>query len=134
MIVVDASVWVSYLAPTDVNHAASRRWLSRLIAEQAVAAPILLLAEVGGATSQRTGQPALGAKAIDRLMSLPTLRLVDIDPDLGIRAARLAAELGLRGADACYVAIAVVLDIPLVSWDAPQLERAAAVIKAYAPD
>jgi hypothetical protein len=40
----------------------------------------------------------------------------------------------LRGADACYVAIAAAFDIPLVSWDAQQLERAAAVIKAYAPD
>jgi predicted nucleic acid-binding protein len=133
MIVVDASVWVSYLIPADVNHSISRRWLSRLIAEQPLAAPVLILAEVGGAISRRTGRPDLGEKVIGRLLSLPGLRLVSINHELGIRTARLAAELRLRGADAAYVAVAAALNIPLVSWDAEQLDRAAAVVRGYAP-
>jgi predicted nucleic acid-binding protein len=134
MIVVDASVWVSYLIPTDVNHSTSHHWLSRMIGEQPMAAPVLLLAEVGGAISRRTGRTALGNKAISRLLSLPILRLVGIDHELGFQIARLAAELRLRGADAAYVAVAAALNIPLVSWDSEQLDRAATVIRGYKPE
>jgi predicted nucleic acid-binding protein len=41
-------------------------------------------------------------------------------------AANLAAELGLRGADSVYVAVAVRLNLPLTTLDADQKTRAAA--------
>lgn len=125
MIIVDASVWLSYLVESDVYHATSRRWLSQVLAEgEAIAAPVLLLAEVGGAIAQQTGDPALGQKAIDRLLAIPNLRLVSLDHGLGIQAARVAATQRLRGADAAYVAVAAALGVALVSWDREQLERA----------
>lgn len=134
MIVVDASVWLSFLVESDVNHAASRRWLSELLATgEAIAAPILLPAEVGGAIARQTGRPDLGLKTIDRLLGIPNLRLVSLDHGLGIQAARLAATQRLRGADAVYVAVAVALGVPLVSWDKEQLARAQDVVVAAAP-
>ena len=48
--------------------------------------------------------------------------------------ARLAAEYRLRGADACYVAVAVALGISLISWDVEQLERAGPVVRTFRPD
>ena len=46
-----------------------------------------------------------------------------------LEAAHLAAELGLRGADSTYVAVAARLDLPLVTLDIDQGERAAKRIK-----
>ena len=40
-------------------------------------------------------------------------------------AAKLAAELGLRGADSTYVAVAARLDLPLMTLDIDQREKAA---------
>ena len=86
--------------------------------------PTLLLAEVGGAISRRTGDPALGRQAIQQLEDLPGLRLVEMDNELIHEAASLAAELGLRGADSVYVAVASHLHLPMVTFDADQRERA----------
>lgn len=134
MIVVDASVWVSYLLPSETNHEVSRRWLStRLTGGQIIVAPVLLLAEVGGAIARQT-RPQLGQRAIDRLLQIPSLRLVSIDHASGIRAAQTAVARRLRGADALYVETAATLNIPLVSWDRQQLDRAAGLIQVYVPE
>jgi len=117
-VVVDASVWVSALVPSDVHHAASRRWLeARLREGTPPVAPVVLLAEVDGAIARRTGDTRLGRQAIDMLLAFPTLRLTPIGDNLGGEAALLAARLRLRGVDAVYVATAVLVGAPLVTWD-----------------
>ena len=124
-IVVDASVWVARLVPEDVFHEPVKKWISaRLDEDDQFLAPSLLLAEIGGAISRRT-TPSLGLKAIEQVQSLPGLRLIEMDHPLLHEAAGLAAELGLRGADSTYVAVAVRLDLPLMTLDSDQRERAA---------
>ena len=135
MIVMDASVWVSHLVAGDIHHAISRRWLIRVVREGiVVAAPALLLAEVAGAIARRTSDPGLGHQAIEHVMSTPDLRLVHTDTTLGMAAARLAADERIRGADAFYIAVAQQLNIPLISWDQEQIDRAAKVIQAFSPE
>lgn len=135
MTVVDASVWVSRLVPQDVHHAASRDWIEReMTGGRFVVAPALLLAEVAGAIARRTGQPQLASRAVERLEHLAGLRLVSVDAPLARSAARLAADLSLRGADAVYVAAARHLDLPLVTWDREQRERAGTLIEVRTPD
>ncbi len=135
MIVTDASVWVSHLIAQEVHHAISRRWLTAVVhSNTVIAAPALLLAEVGGAIARRTGDADLGHQAVNHILSTPNLRLVYTDSSLGMLAADLAADWRLRGADAMYVAVAQRLKIPLVSWDQEQLARAAGAITAYMPD
>jgi len=126
-VVLDASVWVSRLVSQDEFHTAVRSWLEeqREAGVQFIS-PTLLLAEVGGAISRRTGDPTLGRRAIRRLEDLPGLRLVEMDNDLVHEAANLAAELGLRGADSVYVAVARQLNLPLATLDNDQSERAQA--------
>jgi len=124
-LVVDASVWVSRLVSEDVFHASVREWMKIQRAEKVeFLAPSLLLAEVGGAISRRTGAPEFGQKAIEQIQNLPGLRLVEMDNHLMRESAQLAAELGLRGADSTYVAVAARLNLPLVTLDADQKERA----------
>lgn len=132
--VADASVFVSVLLPEDSHHASSRSWLRRHLLEGTVlAAPIFLLTEVGGAIARHTGEPDLGHRAVAQLQRLPVLRIVPVDRRLGLLATELAVDLRLRGADAVYVAVAAELELPLVSWDDEQRERAAARISVRRP-
>ena len=135
MIVTDASVWVSHLTTHEVHHTVSRRWLTAVVySNTIIAAPALLLAEVGGAIARRTGDADLGHQAVNHILSTPNLRLVYTDSELGTLAADLAVDQQLRGADAMYVAVAHRLRIPLVSWDQEQVTRASGVVMAYMPD
>jgi predicted nucleic acid-binding protein len=123
-IVVDASVWVARLVSEDVFHEPVKAWMfARLEDGDQFLAPSLLLAEIGGAISRRTTS-SFGLKAIEYLQSLPGLQLVEMEDSLLREAAHLAAELGLRGADSTYVAVAARLDLPLITLDVDQRERA----------
>jgi predicted nucleic acid-binding protein len=123
-IVLDASVWVSRLVLQDEFHAVVKSWMEqqREAGVQFIS-PTFLLAEVGGAISRRTGDPALGKQAIHQLENLPGLQMVEMDNELIHEAASLAAELGLRGADTLYVVVAHQLNLPLVTFDVDQRER-----------
>jgi predicted nucleic acid-binding protein len=124
-LVVDASLWVARLVPQDVFHSAVRAWMdARLLEGTEFVAPALLLAETAGAISRRTGEAFLAAQAVEHLEHLPGLRLVEMDSVLIKEAAQLAAELGLRGSDSVYVAVASRLGIPLATLDADQRLRA----------
>lgn len=123
-IVADASVWVARLVSQDVFYKPVKEWMSARIGEDhQFLAPSLLLAEIGGAISRRT-TASLGLKAIEQVQDLPGLQLVEMDHSLLREAAQLAAELGLRGADSTYVAVAARLEIPLITLDTDQRERA----------
>lgn len=134
-IVVDASVWVSRLVPQDVHHDVSRRWIDGFTARGGrVVAPVLLLPEIAGSISRRTGAPELAHHAAKQVQRIRRLRLVSIDRRLGQAATRIAADLGMRGADAAYVAVAEQLKIPLLTWDNDQAEKAKQLIDVRTPD
>jgi predicted nucleic acid-binding protein len=117
-IVVDASLWVARLVPQDVFHPVVKDWLEgQRAAGILLLSPALLLAEAAGAISRRTDDAQLAQRAVQSLQNLPGLRLVEMDHTLVQEAADLAARLGLRGAEAFYVAAAARLKIPLASLD-----------------
>lgn len=135
MTVADASVLVSWFHEADQYHQASRIWLRRhLLGRGKIVAPMLLQSEVAGALTRRTGDQAIGNRAARWIRSLPEIQLVPIDEALGELAATLAVELRLRGADAVYVAVAVQLHLPLVTWDREQRERGGQRVDARRPD
>ncbi len=134
-IVVDASVWVSRLVPQDVHYETSRRWLEDFTGHGgSILGPALVLPEIAGAISRRTGAPKLAHQAVKHLQRLRALRLVAVDRRLGQEASRLAADLGLRGADATYAAIAEQLKIPLLTWDNEHFDKAGKRIDVRTPD
>lgn len=132
--VVDASVWVSRLVPGDVHHRAAVAWFDeRDAGREFLVAPALMPPEVAGAISRRTRNARMAWRAVGYLLRLPDLRLAVLDEDLAARAARLAADLALRGADAIYVAVAERLGLPLVTLDAEQRRRAGGVVDVEMP-
>ena len=133
-VVVYASVWVSWRVTDNVFHAASRRWFAQQAAvEGQLVAPVLMLAEVVGATSRRTSQPDLASRTLKGLLRLPGLRLVPLDRRLGREAAELAASASLRGADAVYAALASHLSIPLITWDLELRQRVGNSVEVVQP-
>jgi len=56
-----------------------------------------------------------------------------VDAGLAHQAALIAADLGLRGADAIYVALAERLGCPLVTWDVEMIRKTKGVIEARQP-
>jgi len=127
--VLDASAWVARLVPQDEFHTPIKRWMAaqRAVGGQFVS-PSLLLAEVAGAVSRRT-IVSLGRRALQELQSLPGLRIVEMNNPLLSKAAILAADLGLRGSDSVYVAVAKQLGVPLVSFDEDQIQRAKRMVE-----
>ena len=88
MIEIDASVWISFLVQQDVNHPITQPWLTRVLTSgEIIVAPILLLSEVGGAIARRLDRSEWGEKAVRQLLSVPTLRLVNITHASGIQSA-----------------------------------------------
>ncbi len=129
-IVVDASVWVASLVPQDTFHSASQDWFKANHSRGVeFLAPALLLTEIAGVISRKRGDPILAHKVVETLQELPGLTLLEMNYTLVERATELAADLGLRGADAYYVAAAVFLQAPLATLDQDQRERAAQVVR-----
>ena len=133
-VVVDASVWVSGFISKDINHNASRLWIERYIAEGGLLiVPAFLLIEVAAAVSRQAGQPTLGREAIRTLDYVRSMRFMSLDSAFIWTAVEVAADLQLRAGDATYVAVARRLNIPLVSWDTEQLQKAGNLTTTYTP-
>ncbi len=129
-VVVDASIWISRLVPQDEHHKRCQEWLlQQRAAGVTLVSPSLLLPEVAGAISHRTGDTSLSERAVQSLQILPGLRLVEMNQGLIQAAAQLAATCGLRGADSVYVAVAHQLNIPLATLDVDQREKAEQIVE-----
>jgi predicted nucleic acid-binding protein len=134
MMIIDASVWVSYFIRQDRYHAKSHAWLDRQITAGAtLIAPIVLLPEVAGPVARQTKQPHLAQQALKSMLSLPMFQLEVINAPLGRLSAQIAIDLMLSGADAVYVALAYKLSVPLVSWDGEHLTRGGRLVTVITP-
>lgn len=56
-----------------------------------------------------------------------------LDLPVARRAAQIARDHRLRGADAVYVSVAEMFDSRLIAWDAEMLERGANVVTTMTP-
>jgi predicted nucleic acid-binding protein len=107
MYTVDASVWVNAFDQREPGHQVSRQFLE-VVRNQAlpIIVPNLVLVEVAGAIS-RTRQTPVQAQAFAiALNRLPHVTVRVLDEVCALHALTLAAQHGLRGADAVYAAVA----------------------------
>ena len=132
--IVDANVWVIVAIATDVHHQASLAWLNRRVgAGDELIVPSIVLPEIAGPVSRRTGLADTGLRWARRIAAMPGLRIMAVDDEVSLRATDHAANLRLRGADAVYVAVASILGLPLVSWDDELRARAGRVVRCLTP-
>jgi predicted nucleic acid-binding protein len=133
-LIIDASVWVSRVIASDVNHEASQRWLTRYMSRgETIVLPATATVEIAGAVSRRTHDDALAVSATAEVLSNPMVDVVEISRELASYCVNVAARLRLRGMDAIYVAIAERTGLALVTWDDDVLTRASAAIQVTRP-
>ncbi len=134
MPIIDASVYVALFLRSEHAHSVSRAWFGEAVsAHSTLFAPVILLAETGAALSRGARRPDLARQAVTQLLELGLVELVKVSVELAERAAQIAIDCRIRGADAIYVALAEQLDDELVTLDQQQLERAKDVVKARMP-
>lgn len=134
LVVVDTSVWISWLLPTDLNHASAHNWISRYVhAGGLLLSPSMLVIETASGISRATNQSAVGAQAARQIYTLSFVQVAPLDQNLVNETADIAATYKLRGADAIFVALAKREAVPLVSFDHEQLTRPTAIIATIRP-
>ena len=134
MPIIDASVYVSLSNEADRYHQQSLDWFESALRDaDRIAAPSLLLVEVGASIRRLTGSHQLARRVV---RSLQDDELIDLLPLTSARteaAASLAASTGVRGADAVYLALAKELDDVLVTLDRQQLDRGRHLVQVMKP-
>jgi len=134
MYTVDASVWVNAFDQREPGHLVSRQFLE-MVRDQAlpIIVPNVVLVEVAGAIS-RTRQAPVQAHAFARALGrLPHVTVRMLDEACALHALTLAAQHGLRGADAVYAAVAHEVGSTLVTLDNEHLTRLVNLITVCTP-
>jgi len=132
-ITIDASVFVASARSDEPNYLLSRKFL-RDARSMEVYCPTLALAECAAAIARQTSDPYLARELVSMIEDFPGINLISLDLPLARRAAQIAVEHRLRGADAAYVAVADAFDAALISWDQEMLKRCPAAVATMTPD
>lgn len=134
MYTLDANIFVRDADPRDADHAVCHALLVHLgRSSTIIIEPMIVLAEVAGALSRELRDPMRGRLVIELLVALPNVSYIPVDVALGREAAEIAADYGLRGMDALYVAVARRSGSAFVSLDAEARRRAAVIVSAITP-
>lgn len=132
---VDASVFVAACRPYEPGFAASSEFFRFVRQEGArLIEPAILPVEIAAAMARGQEQASATREYTERVLALPYLQLHPLDELAARRAATLATQCRLRGADALYVATAAQYGARLVTLDAEQLARAPDSVAACRPE
>lgn len=134
MFTIDASVWVNGFDQREPGHEQSHQLLERLGQEVSpIFVPNLVLAEVAGAISRTRQAPLQAQTFVMTMTQLPNVIIVPLDSALAHQASTLAAQHGLRGADAVYAAVALEYGCTLISLDNEHLTRLVGIVTVQTP-
>lgn len=134
MAVIDASLYIALVNEREDAHTRSWAWFEQAQAlREPILAPAILLAEVAAALSRGVGDSILARRVVQQLRSSGMVELIPVTVAMAVQAATIAADYGIRGCDAIYVALAVQQEDGLVTLDRQQLERGAAIVAACEP-
>ena len=113
---IDASVFVSASREQEENFSISREFVRQFENQtHSKFCPTLILAECAAAIARASNDPNAAQELITLLENMAGLHLVALDVSLAQRAARIAIEHRLRGADSVYTAVAQLLDATLIT-------------------
>jgi predicted nucleic acid-binding protein len=134
MYTVDASVWVNAFDQREPGHLVSRQFLE-VVRDQAlpIIVPNVMLVEVAGAISWTRHAPVQAQAFATALRRLPHVAVRVLDEGCALHALTLAAQHGLRGADAVYTAVAREAGSTLVTLDNEHLTRLVTLMMVCTP-
>ena len=131
---VDASVFVAASRTDEPHYAASRRFLQQARTQHCnLYLPTLVLPECAAAIARPTADATLAEELVSLVESFPRLQLVPLNLPVARRAAQVARDHHLRGADSVYIAVAELFHSALITWDAEMLQRGADVVATLTP-
>jgi predicted nucleic acid-binding protein len=122
MSVLDASVYVAYLSPSEHHHEQALRLWDGYPPEEPFAVPAVFRLEVIAAMARR-GESSDVLDAIDALARGPKFEAVPLSGGLLDTAARVARAARLRAYDALYAALALERGCPLLTLDGDVARR-----------
>jgi predicted nucleic acid-binding protein len=133
-VTIDASVWLAALWAHEPGHAPAARALAEIDRQQIrMVQPTLFLPEVCGAVRRRTGREDMAAALTEALLLSPLITISPLTLEVAAESAACAVRLGLRGADACYVATARLERTTLITLDQEVIERARILVDVRSP-
>ncbi|WP_434479503.1 type II toxin-antitoxin system VapC family toxin [Gemmatimonas sp.] len=133
-VTIDASVWLAALWAHEPGYAAAAQVLAEIDRQQIrMVQPMLFLPEVCGAVRRRTGREDMAAALTDVLLRSPLMTMSPLTLDVATESAACAVRLGLRGADACYVATSRLEQTTLITLDIEVIERARVLAHVWSP-
>lgn len=133
-VTLDASVWLAALWTHEAGHADAVRCMEHVDRQQIrMLQPTLFLPEVCGAMRRQTGRDEQAAALAQTLLCAPLITMCPLTADVAGEAAACALRLGLRGADAVYVATARMEQSTLITLDLEVIERARVLIDVVSP-
>ena len=121
MATLDSSVLISLFNGHDRQHAQTLAWFREA------------LAEVSAAIAGGTGDKQLARDVEAHIRLSPLFEFLPVAMPLAERAATIAAEHQVRGADALYFAVAETLGDRLVTLNPRQLQRGNSVVETVRP-
>ena len=126
MMVVDASILVSYMVPNDVNHEKAVKWIKKISLKEAFLIPEIALIEIACVLTRIGTEENL---INEWLIWIRKFSLIagkkDSSEQPSLEEIILEAKrTGCRAGDVFYVALAVKHAIPIASFDKDQLMRA----------
>jgi predicted nucleic acid-binding protein len=135
MYTVDTSVWVNSFDQREPGHTLSRQVL-QILGGRAIpiVVPHLLLVEVAAAISRTRQDPTQAQTFAAALRELPNVTFIALDEKVAVQALTIAAEYGLRCADAVYAAVALEAGCALISLDNEHLTRLKRIIQVHTPN
>src|SRR5215469_7633190 len=131
MAVIDASVWIARFKTDDKFHEQAKQIIRSLIANQEkVRIPAIAFTEVAGAIKRITQDSNVARRAV--------LFMKDTEPevfvDFGVLepiATEIAINHSIKGADACYLAVAKITKSNLYTFDTQQKEAFDSISKTW---
>jgi len=134
MYTLDANIFLRDANPYDPDHTTSHLLLEQLEHQSLpIVVPLFVLVEVAGVLGRELRDPIRARLFVEKMHTISTISFVAFDEELTAKAAELAADRALRGADALYVAVAQQYACQLVTLDQEMRTRAAAIVKVRTP-
>ena len=121
----DANIWVGAYDPKDLQHAVCLDVLETVSSNSGITmvSPLLMEVEVLGSIARKTHNAETINKVWEGMRSLSRQEWLPLDEQLTAEASRCATLFCLRGADAVYVATAMLNEATLLTYDEDIIKR-----------